>query len=171
MSRKQIDMAEGATGLAETPHLDPQNFEIEDKSDINQEIAKDLKGKLKSKAMKVTEVTGRAHMMDPNFRQNGIDYSVGGLLDRHWIRNTPSNIEHATSNQWVFPETISPRLKNQTHNELVLMVRLKEQSDNRAKYIESVARGYEKSTFKNTPEANRAGLGEFEVTQPTKRAE
>lgn len=161
--------AEGVVGPAVTPPLEPQKYEETDQAGLNAQIAQDLRETLKSRPVRVEKVVGRASMLDPSFHNKGVDYRVGGALDNHWVRNDESHLSKARAKGWVFPETISPRLKNLTHNELVLMVRLQEQSDNNEKYLEAEARNFERKDFDKTPGIGD-GLSEFSVTRPSKRS-
>lgn len=168
-----IEMAEGSVELAKQAKLEPQVDTAPDAEVVlseNDAILKDATKYLKSHEVKIEKVAGRPSMFDPSYKYRGIDYRVGGLLDVRWVRNDDAHLSKAQARHWVFPETISPRLRNQTNNELVLMVRLAEQSKNQEKYLESEAQNYERKDFNNM-ENLPAGFTEFSVTRPTKRAE
>lgn len=170
---KHIEMVDGSTEMNKQVPLQPQVVDAPDAvevADDNDSILQDAAKYLKSHAVKVEKAVGRGSMLDPNFQIRGIDYRVGGLLDVRWVRNTDANISKAKANKWVFPETISPRLKNQTLNELVLMVRLQEQSNNQVKYFESEAQNYERKEFYKMQGGTPDGFSEFSVTRPTQRA-
>lgn len=151
---------------AKRSEVEPQvEADVEDTND-NELIFEDLQNLLTTKAVKVGKVVGRPEGLSTQHHNPGIDYRVGGLLDVRWVRNDDAHLSLARANNWVFPETISPRLKNLKHNELVLMVRLMEQSKNKMKYVEAEARRFEAETFDKTPGVS--GLSEFEVTKSTK---
>lgn len=168
-----IEMAQGSVDLAKQESLAPQ---VETAPDVevvlneNDAIFADATKYLKSHEVKIEKVAGRPSMFDPSYKYRGIDYRAGGLLDVRWVRNDDAHMNKAKARHWVLPETISPRLRNQTNNELVLMVRLAEQSANQKKYLESEAQNYERKDFNNM-EGLPAGFTEFSVTRPTKRTE
>jgi len=153
---------------AKREDLEPQVEAVVEDSDDNDVIFEDLQKLLTSKAVKVGKVSGRQEGLSTQHHNPGIDYTVGGMLDVRWVRNDDAHLSLARANHWVFPETISPRLKNLKHNELVLMVRLMEQSKNKMKYVEAESRRFEAETFDKTPGVS--GLSEFEVKQSTKTA-
>lgn len=172
-SKQAVVVDMGAEGDAEqiksVPVLTPQVFEVEDKRDVNEAVAEDLRDLLKSRTVKVSQVVGKGAMLDPSYHNKGVDYRAGGLLDVRWVRDDESHRTIAEARDWVLPESISPRLKNIRHNELILMVRLAEQSANRDKFVEQESRNFERQDFDKTPNV-QAGLSEFNVTRPTKRA-
>lgn len=168
-----IEMANGSVDLVRQEKLEPQVETAPDREIVlsdNDAILNDTTKYLKSHETRVERVAGRPTMLDPGYKYRGIDYRVGGLLDVRWVRNDDVHLSKAQARHWVFPETISPRLRNQTNNELVLMVRLAEQSANQKKYLESEAQNYERKDFNNM-EGLPAGFSEFSVSRPTKRTE
>lgn len=169
---KKVEMISGAVlDPGRKEELEPQSVTDVDETDINAEVFEDLQKLLTSKPVRVSKVVGREQALSTSQHNPGVDYTVGGALDVRWVRNDEAHLSVARAGQWVFPETISPRLKNIKHNELVLMVRLMEQSKNKQKYVEAESRKFESESFANTPAARGSALSEFSVTKSQKHAE
>ena len=93
--------------------------------DINQDIQKSVKERIKSKSFAVTSKVGKAQLLDIRNIDN-IDYTVGGALKDFWFKNEDARIRDAHAKGYEFPEAFDSRLKNQTLGDMVLMLQTDE---------------------------------------------
>ncbi len=106
---------------------------------------------------------GKAYLLNPE-SHNGVAYTAGGQLSPRWVKNDGPTVAQKQAKGFVFPEEISPRLKNITVGALVLMVRPADYQKRHEVNVEALNRGWEsksKESFAN--KSKGPGLGEFEV--------
>lgn len=144
--KKQISMDETA----------PKSSEVKS---LEAEVAEAIKTRFVMPELTI----GKAHLLNPD-SHNGIDYTAGGQLSPRWVKNDEPTIAQKMVKGFVFPETISPRLKNLTVGALVLMVRPSDYQKQHERNVELQNRGWEaKSKESFAKKAAGPGLGEFEV--------
>lgn len=133
-------------------------------SDLNKEVAEAIK----TRFIKPDLTVGKAHLLNPS-THNGIDYTAGGQLAPRWVENKEGVIGQKMTKGFVFPETISPRLKNLTVGNLVLMVRPAAYQEQHQANVEAANRKWEADSKAKIGKRDRApGLGEFEI-KPSER--
>jgi hypothetical protein len=155
----------------EKVQITPQ-FEVapdrEEIAQANTTINDDVAQYIASHEAGVSRVVGRATMMDPSFRAKGIDYTAGGKLEVRWVLKQETNMSRATARGWVLPENVSPRLRNQEHDGLLLMVRLREQGDNYRKFYEQEAQRFESNAF-SVKDNEKKGFSEVSMVKAQTR--
>lgn len=132
------------------------------------ELHKEVAEAIKTRFVKPDLTVGKAHLLNPS-THNGIDYTAGGQLAPRWVENKEGAIGQKLTKGFVFPETISPRLKNLTVGNLVLMVRPTAFQEQHQANVEAANRKWEADTKAKTGKRDKApGLGEFDIT-PSQR--
>lgn len=120
--------------------------------DVNQDIQKSIKDKIKSKSFAVTSQIGKAQLFDIR-NLDGIDYTAGGALKGFWFKNEDARIRDARAKGYAFPEDFDQRLKNQTLGDMVLMLQTDEARVDYRQQVRKRIHQLEGSTMENHPKA------------------
>lgn len=137
---------------------------VNQNTDINEKIKKDVEAKIKSRFMDVDAVNGRAQMFDTKTHVPGVDYTAGGQLATRWVTNDDANINAKRLKGFLLPSEVSSHLKDINMGGMTLMVRSVTQQREHTESIEKLNKSWEaKARAKTSPKAGQ-GLGEFEVT-------
>lgn len=138
-----------------------------DPNGINAKIRADVRSKIKTKALGVESIAGRAAMFDTATHAPGVDYTAGGLLATRWVNNNEANIHAKRMKNFVRPSEVSSHMKDVAVGNMILMVRPQEAQADHNSQIEALNKGWEAQAKKKTSPKSGQGLGEFEVQPQT----
>jgi len=124
--------------------------------DINAQIAAEVAKRIKSRAFASSATVGKAGLFDVAKHANGIDYTVGGLLELRWCNDEPVNVANKRMKGYMFPEEAHPHLKNIRQNNLVLMVRTKEAADSHREEIRKLSANLDGQAFETSSVVEQA---------------
>jgi hypothetical protein len=136
------DAPEGVVAAAEAEAPAPDSPEA-----INARIAAELGKRVKSRAFSSAVTIGKAGLFDVRNYANGIDYTVGGLLEARWCNADEMNIANKRMKGFMFPEEAHPNLRNISQNGLVLMVRTKQAADEHRKALRELTANLDGQAF------------------------
>lgn len=120
-------------------------------ADINAQIAAEVAQRIKSRSFRESATVGKAGLFDVSKYSNGLDYTVGGLLELRWCSDSALNVANKRMKGFMFPEEASPRLKNINQNGLVLMVRTKEAADSHRAEVRRLTQSLDGQEFEDSP--------------------
>lgn len=136
---------------------------------IKDELDEAVEEALQSKRLAVTGVVGKASLFDLSTHSPDIDYTVGGKLSPRWCNDNDANIAARKLQGYVFPEDISPRLKNIRRGGQVLMLRHREAVEQHRAALEQENRSWEGKAFNKSDKAKAPGLEGFKIERPERR--
>jgi hypothetical protein len=144
-------MKQKAIGIVDTESVSEPTAAEQEAADINALILADVQARIKSRSFKTTATVGKAGLFDVTKYANGTDYTVGGLLTIRWCSEDPQNVANKRMKGFMFPEEVSPRLKNITQNGLVLMVRTKEAANAHRAQLRELTQNLDGQEFESSP--------------------
>lgn len=135
---------------------------------IAAELDKAVDNLVKSKKLAVTGVVGKASLFDIA-THSALDYTVGGKLAPRWCNENDANIAAKRLQGYMFPEEISPRLKNLRQGGQVLMLRHIDAANSARQHLEQETRRWEGRSFDRSDKAKAPGLEGFKIERPERR--
>lgn len=135
---------------------------------IAAELDKVVDNLVKSKKLAVTGVVGKASLFDIA-THSPLDYTVGGKLAHRWCNENDANIAAKRLQGYMFPEEISPRLKNLRQGGQVLMLRHIDAANSARQQLEQETRRWEGRSFDRSDKAKAPGLEGFKIERPERR--
>lgn len=132
------------------------------------DISRAVDNLVKSKKLAVTGIVGKASIFDIK-THSALDYTVGGKLSTRWCNDNDANIQAKRLMGFIFPEEISPRLKNLSRGGQVLMLRHIEAKNEHVAALERDNAAWEGKTFNRNEKAKAQGLEGFKIERADRR--
>ena len=146
----------------------PNKTVVDEKAVVDQELDQAVDSLVASKKLAVTGVVGKASLFDLH-THTSLDYTVGGKLSPRWCNENDANIAAKRLQGYVFPEEISPRLKNIRRGGQVLMLRHRDVTESHKATLEQENRAWEGKSFNKNERAKAPGLEGFQIERPTRK--